>query len=108
SGSDAAGTPGSDARTQVKQKPASRLKPQIPESTAKATTPQSAAALETTQAIRAALAPRKRAARDPTPSTATEPTSLFAGMWTAGCIGLLVLLLLQIVHHYRHDLAANP
>jgi hypothetical protein len=36
-----------------------------------------------------------------------QPTPFFAGMWTAGSAILLLMLLIQIVHHYRHDLAAN-
>jgi len=62
--------------------------------------------LETARAIREALAPRKRSIAADT--TATErPTSFFAGMWTAGSAVLLLLLVVQFVHHYRHDLAAN-
>jgi len=72
-----------------------------------------ASALETSQAIRAALAPRKRpsgselgqAGRED--SRPEQPTSFFAGMWTAGSVLLLLVLTIQVVHHYRHDLAAN-
>lgn len=63
-------------------------------------------ALETARAIREALAPRKRSIAADTPS-AEQPTSFFAGMWTAGSAVLLLMLVIQIVHHYRHDLAAN-
>jgi len=73
--------------------------------------PSQASALETTQAIRAALAPRRRS---PVSDLGREdlrageqPTPFFAGMWTAGSALLLVVLTIQIVHHYRHDLAAN-
>jgi hypothetical protein len=71
-------------------------------------------ALETTQALRAALAPRKRqplsdlgqlGRRDS--RTGEQPTSFFSGMWTAGSVLLLVVLTIQVVHHYRNDLAAN-
>jgi hypothetical protein len=65
-------------------------------------------ALETTQAIRAALAPRKRPPLSDFGQTpAEQPTSFFAGMWTAASALLLLALTIQIVHHYRHDLAAN-
>lgn len=67
-----------------------------------------ASALETTEAIRAALAPRRRSsAQDSSQSQSEQPTSLPAGLWTAGSAVLLLILVLQIVHHYRHDLAAN-
>jgi predicted Zn finger-like uncharacterized protein len=75
-----------------------------------AQSPQSkpATAFETSQALRDALAPRKRRQGAQTGVTASEqPTSSFDGMWAAGSVALLFLLLLQIVHHYRHDLAAN-
>src|SRR5262249_7127902 len=64
-------------------------------------------ALDTVQAIRAALSPR-RSHIDPTEEPTEVPTSFFAGMWTAGSAVLLVLLVLQVVHHYRNDLAATP
>jgi hypothetical protein len=72
----------------------------------------SQSALETTQAIRAALAPRKRVPlselgqgrEDWRPD---QPTSFFSGMWTTGSVLLLLVLTIQVVHHYRHDLAAN-
>ncbi len=67
-----------------------------------------ASAFETAQAIREALAPRKRRPDYDTDATAAEqPTSFLAGMWAAGSVVLLLVLLVQIVHHYRHDLAAN-
>jgi predicted Zn finger-like uncharacterized protein len=71
-------------------------------------------ALETTQALRAALAPRKRpplsglgqlGREDARP--AEQPTSFFSGTWTAGSVLLLLVLTIQVVHHYRNDLAAN-
>jgi hypothetical protein len=71
-------------------------------------------ASETTQALRAALAPRKRpplsglgqiARKDSRPGE--QPTSFFSGVWTAGSVLLLLGLTIQVVHHYRHDLAAN-
>jgi predicted Zn finger-like uncharacterized protein len=61
--------------------------------------------METAQAIRAALLPRKRSAAHD--SANESPTTFFAGMWTAGSVLLLLLLTVQIVHHYRHDLAAT-
>jgi hypothetical protein len=71
-------------------------------------------AVETSQAIRAALAPRKRTPLSELGQTGREysrpgeqPTSFFAGTWTAGSVLLLLVLTIQIVHHYRHDLAAN-
>jgi len=71
--------------------------------------PERLATHSTSQAIRAALAPRKRASPyDITSLSRGEPTSFFAGLWTAGSIALLVVLTVQIVHHYRHDLATNP
>ncbi len=61
---------------------------------------------ETAAALRDVLAPRKRSyPAEPPPSG--QPTSFFAGMWTAGSAILVLMLLIQIVHHYRHDLAAN-
>jgi hypothetical protein len=62
---------------------------------------------ETAAALRDVLAPRKRSYTSDTLS-AEQPTSFFAGMWAAGSAVLLLMLLIQIVHHYRHDLAANP
>ncbi|MFL6602119.1 MAG: zinc-ribbon and DUF3426 domain-containing protein [Steroidobacteraceae bacterium] len=84
----------------------SKLKPD----TLKSDTSQ--AALQTTQAIRAALAPKRRAAlsefgRGRDDARPEPPTSFFAGMWTAGSVLLLLVLTIQVVHHYRHDLAAN-
>jgi predicted Zn finger-like uncharacterized protein len=65
--------------------------------------------ITTTQAIRAALAPRRRPPlADFGQAANAEPTSFFAGMWTTGSLLLLLLLTIQVVHHYRHDLAANP
>jgi predicted Zn finger-like uncharacterized protein len=67
-----------------------------------------ASALETAQAIRSALVPRKRPTAHDAASTSNEqPTSFFAGTWAAGSALLLLMLLIQVVHHYRHDLAAN-
>jgi predicted Zn finger-like uncharacterized protein len=77
----------------------------------KAKTDASHAALETTQAIRAALAPRKRPpmsdlGREDS-RTGEQPTSFFSGMWATGSVLLLLVLTIQVVHHYRNDLAAN-
>jgi predicted Zn finger-like uncharacterized protein len=63
-------------------------------------------ALETARALREALAPRKRSIAADT-TAAEQPTLFFAGMWMAGSAVLLLMLVVQIVHHYRHDLAAN-
>jgi hypothetical protein len=79
------------------------------QSDAKRADPQRASAFETSQALRDALVPRRRRATADTTSVGTEEsTSFFSGMWALGSVGLLVLLLVQIVHHYRHDLATNP
>jgi len=61
---------------------------------------------DTAAALRDVLAPRKRSYAAESLS-GEQPTSFFAGMWTAGSAILLLMLLIQIVHHYRHDLAAN-
>jgi predicted Zn finger-like uncharacterized protein len=61
---------------------------------------------ETARAIREALAPRNRSIAAGT-TAAQQPTSFFAGMWMAGSAVLLLMLVVQVVHHYRHDLAAN-
>jgi len=63
-------------------------------------------ASDTAAALRDVLSPRKRS-YDADAQAADQPTSFFAGMWPAGSAILLLLLLIQIVHHYRHDLAAN-
>jgi predicted Zn finger-like uncharacterized protein len=60
-----------------------------------------ASALETAQAIRAALVPKSR------PTANEQPTSFFAGTWAAGSALLILMLAIQVVHHYRHDLAAT-
>jgi predicted Zn finger-like uncharacterized protein len=62
--------------------------------------------LETARALREALVPRSRSLETGT-TPGGQPTSFFAGMWTAGSAVLLVMLVVQVVHHYRHDLAAN-
>lgn len=86
------------------------LKPEAKQPTTAAPTLESkrASAIETTRAIRAALTPRRRPPASNMPPAATaQPTSGFAGMWTAGSALLLLALVIQVVHHYRHDLAAN-
>jgi Protein of unknown function (DUF3426) len=105
---------GPDARQSDPAKQDTRQKPDAPKPDPKlkaevsrdtAFEPRSSA-LETARAIREALAPRRRSiAADTTP--AEQPTSFFAGMWTAGSAVLLLMLVVQIVHHFRHDLAAN-
>jgi predicted Zn finger-like uncharacterized protein len=71
--------------------------------------PRRGTPIETAQAIRDALTPRRRGpAADVARSPEAEPTSFFSGMWTTGSIVLALLLIVQIIHHYRHDLAANP
>jgi predicted Zn finger-like uncharacterized protein len=62
---------------------------------------------ETAAALRDVLAPRKRSSYAVDALSEDQPTPFFAGMWTAGSAILLLMLLIQIVHHYRHDLAAN-
>jgi predicted Zn finger-like uncharacterized protein len=61
---------------------------------------------DTAAALRDVLAPRRRSYGVDGLSD-EQPTSFFAGMWTAGSAILLLMLLIQIMHHYRHDLAAN-
>jgi predicted Zn finger-like uncharacterized protein len=86
---------------------AERAKARAADSKLKADAPH--AAIETTQAIRAALAPRKRPPLSEPGRTGRkeEPTSFFGGTWAAGSALLLLVLTIQVVHHYRHDLAAN-
>src|SRR3984893_5416517 len=86
---------------------AERAKARAADSKLKSDASHSAA--ETTQAIRAALAPRKRTPLSELGQTGRqeEPTSFFAGTWAAGSVLLLLVLTIQVVHHYRHDLAAN-
>ena len=89
--------------------PEPSLKPEPPRQSSKAKSEgMRATALETSQALKEALAPRKRrSAYDSSSSDAEQPTSFYAGTWTAGSIVLALVLLVQIVHHYRNDLAAN-
>src|SRR5262249_19621841 len=69
---------------------------------------QPTSALETAAAIRAALAPRKRrSVADAVVPPGEQPTSWLPGLWLAGGVLLFLLLTIQIVHHYRHDLAAT-
>jgi predicted Zn finger-like uncharacterized protein len=64
--------------------------------------------IETAQAIRTALLPRKRSpVQGTTDPYGVTPTPFFAGLWTAGSVLLLLMLAAQVVHHYRHDLAAS-
>jgi predicted Zn finger-like uncharacterized protein len=64
--------------------------------------------IETAQAIRTALLPRKRSpVQEATDASGSTPTPFFAGLWTAGSALLVLLLAIQVVHHYRHDLAAS-
>ncbi|MBS0417321.1 MAG: DUF3426 domain-containing protein [Proteobacteria bacterium] len=62
---------------------------------------------DTAAALRDLLSPRKRTLGGADEGSAEQPTSLFAGAWPAGSAILLLMLLIQIVHHYRHDLAAT-
>jgi predicted Zn finger-like uncharacterized protein len=99
--------PDSRPKPDARQKPDTKPKTEPPKPEPNFS-PQGArgTALETAAALRDALAPRKRPfGSDITP--AEQPTSFFAGMWTAGSAVLLLMLVIQIVHHYRHDLAAN-
>jgi hypothetical protein len=95
------------------RKPESRAKPdtkpraEAPKPEANFSPPESRGTpLETAAALREALVPRKRPFATDTMLT-EQPTPFFAGMWTAGSAVLLLMLLIQVVHHYRHDLAAN-
>jgi hypothetical protein len=95
------------ARADGRQRPDTRPKPEAPRPAA-AFSPDDVRGTptETAAALRDVLAPRKRSyTAEALPGE--EPTSFFAGMWTAGSAILLLMLLIQIVHHYRHDLAAN-
>jgi predicted Zn finger-like uncharacterized protein len=98
-----------DARQKpdAKQKPDTKPKTEVVKPESNFSPPAARGTpLETAAALRDALVPRRRPfAVDTTP--AEQPTSFFAGMWTAGSAVLLLMLLVQIVHHYRHDLAAN-
>jgi predicted Zn finger-like uncharacterized protein len=99
--------PDSRQKPDARQKPDTKPKTEAPKPEPNFS-PQGARGtpLETAAALRDALAPRKRPfGADITP--AEQPTSFFAGMWTAGSAVLLLMLVIQIVHHYRHDLAAN-
>jgi predicted Zn finger-like uncharacterized protein len=78
----------------VKAEP--KLKPEDPRGTP----------FETARALREASAPRKRPVGAPRASP-EQPTSFVAGTWATGSAVLLLILLVQIVHHYRHDLAAS-
>ena len=84
-------------------KPEPKLKPEESRATPLQTR---GSPLETARALREALVPRNRSLATAT-TPGEQPTSFFAGMWTAGSAVLLVMLVVQIVHHYRHDLAAN-
>jgi hypothetical protein len=95
------------ARADNKPKPDPKPPAEVPRPAATFTPDDSrGTASETAAALRDVLAPRKRSyAVDGL--AAEQPTSFFAGMWAAGSAILLLMLLIQIVHHYRHDLAAN-
>jgi len=104
---DAAVKPDARQKPDTKQKPDAKAKPEAPkpEPVFRPDDTRGTAFLPAA-ALRDALAPRKRPfGADALP--AEQPTSFFAGMWTAGSAVLLLMLLIQIVHHYRHDLAAN-
>jgi predicted Zn finger-like uncharacterized protein len=99
--------PDSRQKPEARQKPDTKPKTEAPKPEPSFSSQGArGSALETAAALRDALAPRRRPfGADITP--AEQPTSFFAGMWTAGSAVLLLILLVQIVHHYRHDLAAN-
>jgi predicted Zn finger-like uncharacterized protein len=96
-----------EARTKSDSKPKADTKAELPKPAA-AFSPDDMRATpsDTAAALRDVLAPRKRSYAADT-LTEDQPTPFFAGMWTAGSAILLLMLLIQIVHHYRHDLAAN-
>lgn len=81
--------------------------PQMPiAARAKARVDAARPSFESAQAIRAMLTSRKRT--QSVDDGATAPTTpLHARWWAPGSALLGVLLAVQIVHHYRHDLAAN-
>jgi hypothetical protein len=82
-----------------------RIKAEVPKPAA-AFAPEDARGTATAAALRDLLAPRKRTSSG-AEASADRPTSFFAGIWPAGSATLLLMLLIQIVHHYRHDLAAT-
>ncbi|HVO47026.1 MAG TPA: DUF3426 domain-containing protein [Steroidobacteraceae bacterium] len=70
--------------------------------------PSRATPFETAQAIRDALAPRRRTAEtDEAESTDQAVPVERRRLWVAGTAVLSLLLAGQIVNHYRNDLAAN-
>ena len=74
---------------------------------AKARVDAATPSFESAQAIRSMLA-RKRTAPAVISDRASEPaTSLHAKLWSSGSALLGILLVVQIVHHYRNDLAAT-
>ncbi len=75
--------------------------------TARATPAKRASPLETAEAIRSALSPRKKssAAQATTASAARMDPTVLA--WTIGTVLMGLLLLGQVINHFRNDLAAS-
>src|SRR3569833_218551 len=107
SGADPARALEAKAKADNRQKSDPKPKAEVPKPTASFSPDDTrGTASETAAALRDVLAPRKRSyAVDGL--SGEQPTSFFAGMWSAGSAILLLMLLIQIVHHFRHDLAAN-
>jgi len=63
--------------------------------------------LKTARALEDSLNLRRRAAPESDASTATPPNKIANGLWIAGSVLLSLVLFVQIVHHYRNELAAN-
>ena len=96
-------------RSDSKQKTDTKPKAEPPKPAAAAFSPADMRGTpsDTAAALRDVLTPRKRSSYAVDSLSEDQPTPFFAGMWTAGSAILLLMLLIQIVHHYRHDLAAN-
>jgi hypothetical protein len=64
--------------------------------------------LETAEAIRNALLPRRRASARTTDAPSGAKMASETRPLRAGIALLTVVLVIQLLHHYRHDLAATP
>ncbi|HEY3784555.1 MAG TPA: DUF3426 domain-containing protein [Steroidobacteraceae bacterium] len=110
--------PTGKATSAVKPAPPPAQAPQASESPGASSTPMAARArarveaarpsFETTQAIRSMLArkPRRLETDDEEPVAALGG-AIQARLWIGGSALMALLLLVQVVHHYRNDLAAN-
>jgi predicted Zn finger-like uncharacterized protein len=66
-----------------------------------------ASPVETTEAIRNALLPRKRVPTAPKESEVPAARDRVAVAWIAGTAVMSLLLLVQVINHFRNDLAAT-